>query len=354
MYTGISFGGKFKSWSDISSKPMFLGEYGADAFNNNILQEDLDSQAKATTALTQEIYDNSAINGGVCLGGVIFEFNDEWWKSGKTDVHDIHGTAPGGGPFPDSYFNEEWWGLVTVDRQKRPAYAAYAAFDAQPKPKPSQPDADKPNQPDADKPNQPEKCSTVTSIEIDQCFKHIDWAMNYGIKQSPQKYPGLTSSSSLQEFQNFLHKNLNICPYPACPQQPVQPDADHVSDVTCLTVTSIEIDQCFNDIDWAMNHGIKQSPQKYPGLTSSSSLQEFQNFLHKNLNICPYPACPQLHQNLNMCPHPACPQQPDQPDPDEVSDVTCLTVTSIEIDQCFKHIDWAMNHGIKQSPQKYP
>mmetsp|Transcript_7918 Transcript_7918/g.18216 ORF Transcript_7918/g.18216 Transcript_7918/m.18216 type:complete len:606 (+) Transcript_7918:86-1903(+) len=128
-YRGISFGNLFDTYSAHSRKPMFLGEYGADAFNANIDREDQRAQAKATKELTQQIVDRSAVrDGGVCLGGFVFELADEWWKDGKGSSwkHDTGGVAPGGGPYPDQTFNEEWWGLVTVDRVPRLALNAYA------------------------------------------------------------------------------------------------------------------------------------------------------------------------------------------------------------------------------------
>jgi hypothetical protein len=127
-YRGISFGDLFSKWSGVSSKPMFLSEFGADAYNATKAVYDPDSQAVATDALTREIAaqctDTNA--NGTTLGGTIFEWADEWWKdsNGKPDVHDVGGTAPGGGPYPDATFNEEWWGIVDVDRVTRPAYDA--------------------------------------------------------------------------------------------------------------------------------------------------------------------------------------------------------------------------------------
>jgi len=128
-YRGINFGSLFDTFAARSEKPMFFGEYGADAFNALVNREDQEAQARATTALTEEIVGRSSVRAeGTCLGGFVFEFADEWWKdgNGSPNSHDSGGVAPGGGPYPDQTFNEEWWGLVTVDRQPRLAYTAYA------------------------------------------------------------------------------------------------------------------------------------------------------------------------------------------------------------------------------------
>lgn len=126
-YRGISFGSMFRDWRSRSPKPMYLGEYGADAFDARFNRPNYSAQADATRNLTNEIVANSAVTGGVCVGGLIFELADEWWKdtSGTPHNHDTGGIAPGGGPYPDSTFNEEWWGLLDIDRRPRSAFQAY-------------------------------------------------------------------------------------------------------------------------------------------------------------------------------------------------------------------------------------
>jgi hypothetical protein len=129
-YRGISHGNLFWDYERRYEKPMFMGEYGADAFNAYIGREDQDAQAEATKALTEEIVERTSATGGAVLGGFLFEFNDEWWKDGRGDlsVHDEGGFAPGGGPHPDRTFNEEWWGIVDIDRNQRKAYTEYKAI----------------------------------------------------------------------------------------------------------------------------------------------------------------------------------------------------------------------------------
>jgi Glycosyl hydrolases family 2, TIM barrel domain len=129
VYRGLSFGDLFMRWGQRSEAPMFLAEYGADAWDaRGAGRENLAAQAEATRALTQEILAQSSarLATGITLGGTIFEWSDEWWKdqSGSANAHDIGGQAPGGGPHPDQTFNEEWWGVVDIDRVPRPAYQA--------------------------------------------------------------------------------------------------------------------------------------------------------------------------------------------------------------------------------------
>jgi hypothetical protein len=130
VYSGLSFGTRFQTWSTLTDKPMYLAEYGADAINRTELDEA--AQSKAVVALAMEIEQNLAARSldKVSLGGAVFEWNDEWWKDGKgsVDRQDIGGIAPGSGPYPDMIFNEEWWGLVTIDRKPRAAYDALKQY----------------------------------------------------------------------------------------------------------------------------------------------------------------------------------------------------------------------------------
>jgi hypothetical protein len=124
-YRGLGFGDLFDSWRALSGKSMFIAEYGADAYNANLPGYDPDSQALATAALAREILEQTSRRGGArVLGGTIFEWADEWWKdtAGNAGAQDVGGVAPGGGPYPDQVFNEEWWGLVDIDRSPRPAF----------------------------------------------------------------------------------------------------------------------------------------------------------------------------------------------------------------------------------------
>jgi len=126
VYQGLDNQSVFDTWQSASEKPMYLGEYGADAWDSRGQgQENLAAQDEAVGILTRQLIDHYAIgSSGVALGGFIFEWADEWWKdgAGSPSVQDTAGIAPGGGPHPDQVFNEEYWGLVDIERNPRPAY----------------------------------------------------------------------------------------------------------------------------------------------------------------------------------------------------------------------------------------
>jgi len=132
----------FESWERGTAKagvlkPMFIGEYGSDAWDARNHAPNYSAQAWATKSLAQGILDNAYLTGGTVSGGFLFEFADEWWKDQSTPghspwVHDEGGVAPGGGPYPDATFNEEWFGLLAIDRSTRLAWDAYAAIPTYP------------------------------------------------------------------------------------------------------------------------------------------------------------------------------------------------------------------------------
>jgi hypothetical protein len=132
VYSQPGFFTRFSAWRLLAQqtglrKPFFFSEYGADAYDNRKGAADEAAQAEAVRRQTAEIRGQlSARNPAFpCLGGTVFEWNDEWWKRGDSTTQD-----PGGfvnpGVAADEFANEEWWGLVDIDRRPRAAYQALA------------------------------------------------------------------------------------------------------------------------------------------------------------------------------------------------------------------------------------
>lgn len=101
-----------------STKPCYLSESGGDRYNSVQGAEDQQDQATANLTIWNHVKDNL----NVCSGIAFFEFIDEWWKSGNNAIHD---TAGFNMSIPyDNYANEEWWGIVDIDRNTTLAYDA--------------------------------------------------------------------------------------------------------------------------------------------------------------------------------------------------------------------------------------
>jgi len=114
----------FAEWSAISSKPIYLSEAGADSYmtiaNDKYDQgENEKAQADAVKNILDIIYENTNIGSGVTL----FSFTDGWWKAGENNLQNPGGWAPNSSGVPyDGTPNEEYWGIVDIDRNKKEAF----------------------------------------------------------------------------------------------------------------------------------------------------------------------------------------------------------------------------------------
>ncbi|WP_299098859.1 glycoside hydrolase family 2 TIM barrel-domain containing protein [uncultured Winogradskyella sp.] len=114
----------FKEWKEVSYKPMYLSETGADSY----MQMATDKYEQGVNELMQadasDIILKATFNGqDICSGVTLFQFTDGWWKAGNNNVQNTGGTAPNstGVPF-DGSPNEEFWGIVDIDRNKKKVF----------------------------------------------------------------------------------------------------------------------------------------------------------------------------------------------------------------------------------------
>ncbi len=140
---------------DILDKPVLITEYGVSAYGEGYTQEQADAYQSMYLANNYEDMEANMAGRGIgnALGGVLFEYMDEWWKANsdlpekvqkaraewyapKSAIYkslqpENHDKVPQFGfPFIDGWSYEEWYGLVSQGdgkaspflRQLRPAY----------------------------------------------------------------------------------------------------------------------------------------------------------------------------------------------------------------------------------------
>jgi hypothetical protein len=127
VYDGKSFGNRFNEWKTVTQKPFYLGEFGSVSYNEETKQEDPESQNEANLSLLTEILANVSAKdaqNNILVGGCIFEFCDEWWKGGNPDpsTHRPTGLFVDRGPFPSNCFDDEYFGIVDIDRNPKATY----------------------------------------------------------------------------------------------------------------------------------------------------------------------------------------------------------------------------------------
>ena len=114
----------YKEWELVSSKPMYLSEAGGDSYMTITKQgyekgENQKAQADANSAILKEVFKNTKIGSGVAL----FSFTDGWWKAGNLNAQDPGGWAPNSSGVPyDGSPNEEYWGIVDINRKKKQTF----------------------------------------------------------------------------------------------------------------------------------------------------------------------------------------------------------------------------------------
>lgn len=125
------------TWQIIRRKidlPVLITEYGCDAYSAG-KGEDQASQVTYHKGNWDDIVYNTAGNQGAgnAIGGIIFEWLDEWWKD-STESPLIHSINPASSmPFSDGWAHEEWFGLAGQGdgskspflRQLRTSYFSY-------------------------------------------------------------------------------------------------------------------------------------------------------------------------------------------------------------------------------------
>jgi beta-glucuronidase len=107
------FGYLWEAVKEEADKPVMLTEFGCPAYARGLTQEEAEAaQANYHKWAWEDIALNmsAATGAGNSIGGIIFEFLDEWWKAYEPHKHDTKGFFTG--PFPDGYMYEEWLGIA--------------------------------------------------------------------------------------------------------------------------------------------------------------------------------------------------------------------------------------------------
>jgi beta-glucuronidase len=135
VYRGnYGFGFFWRQVKQETDKPAFITEFGCPAYaQGQSLDEAEELQAEYHRGCWEDIENNLAFAGGTgnALGGIVFEWLDEWWKAYEPLRHDTKGLFTG--PFPDGYMHEEWLGVAGQGdgnlspylRQLRKSYYTY-------------------------------------------------------------------------------------------------------------------------------------------------------------------------------------------------------------------------------------
>lgn len=116
-YLGYDFKDLFYNYSQKSSKPLIITEFGCDSWDGRFKKEDEDMQASYIVSQWKGIERNLTLENGVVSGGCVFEWSDEWWKSFSNTLGDAKqdtSTDWTNYAYEDPNINEEWFGIMKI------------------------------------------------------------------------------------------------------------------------------------------------------------------------------------------------------------------------------------------------
>jgi len=119
-----------KEWEKVSDLPLYFSETGSDSYmtkDYNEFKKGINEDAQA--AANHNIIKNVFKMKDRLTGLVIFQFVDGLWKAGNPEKQDIGGWAPNsiGVPY-DGSPNEEFWGIVDINRNKKKTFEVIKKF----------------------------------------------------------------------------------------------------------------------------------------------------------------------------------------------------------------------------------
>ncbi len=209
IYRGSTFTDLFARWKNICDasvrKPMYLNEFGCDAYDINKNREDQDAQRNWEYYQWDHIRRNlSAENDSrVCVGANVFEFSDEWWKAGDPDHQQPDGWYTSNSP--DGHASEEWWGLATIDRIPRKAYYLFQQFygGTEPEPPPPTPIVRFSTQPDS-------IVTNLANFPVMDVFENTSSVTVNGDAVTVDAYGGFRKDVTLAQGANTLTLTVNF------------------------------------------------------------------------------------------------------------------------------------------------
>ena len=119
-----------EEWEKVSDLPLYFSETGSDSYmteDNNGFKKGINEDAQAMA--NHNIISNTFKMKDKLTGIVIFQFVDGLWKEGNPEKQDIGGWAPNSTGVPyDGSPNEEFWGIVDINRNKKKTFRVIKEF----------------------------------------------------------------------------------------------------------------------------------------------------------------------------------------------------------------------------------